>query len=165
MKLYKPHSFCSFCGHAYAPSQGWPKQCQNCGKFTYRNPIPVGVLVVPVGEGVLCIRRNIEPQKGWLALPGGYIDYGEDWRIGSARELLEETMIVTNPKSIRLLDVISPPSGRQVLIFGQADSIEPDALSVFSPSSETSEIVVTYEPIELAFSSHTEVLAQYFAQR
>ena len=41
------------------------------------NPLPVAVVIVPVDDGAMLIRRSIEPAKGQLAFPGGksYIYY------------------------------------------------------------------------------------------
>ena len=63
------------------------------------------VVLLPVAGGVVTIRRNIEPQKGWLTLPGGYLDLGETWQEGGRRELLEETGIDIGADAIRLYDV------------------------------------------------------------
>src|SRR4029078_3947855 len=42
------HSYCSYCGSAFAAEQPWPRECAACGNITYRNPLPVAVAVVPV---------------------------------------------------------------------------------------------------------------------
>jgi 8-oxo-dGTP pyrophosphatase MutT (NUDIX family) len=41
------------------------------------------------------VRRAIPPARDTLALPGGFIDYGESWQNAAARELREETGIVS----------------------------------------------------------------------
>jgi ADP-ribose pyrophosphatase YjhB (NUDIX family) len=46
---------------------------------------------------VLLVRRNIEPQIGQLALPGGYMNLGETWQQAGARELFEETGTIIRP--------------------------------------------------------------------
>jgi len=43
------------------------------------------------GDGrLMVIRRNHEPQKGLLDLPGGFVDFGEDGEGALLRELSEE---------------------------------------------------------------------------
>jgi NADH pyrophosphatase NudC (nudix superfamily) len=93
MANYKRGSHCSFCGTAFEENQDYPRQCQNCQNTTYRNPLPVAVVILPVDNGVLLVRRAIEPRKGLLAFPGGFINYGESWQTAAARELFEETGI------------------------------------------------------------------------
>ena len=97
----------------------FPRTCGGCGKITYVNPTPVAVCVLPTDEGVLTIRRGIEPRKGQIALPGGFIDNSEQWRDACAREVFEETGITVNADAITLFDVHSAPDGT-LLVFGLA---------------------------------------------
>jgi 8-oxo-dGTP pyrophosphatase MutT (NUDIX family) len=133
--------------------------------MSFVNPLPVAVLVVPVESGVLVIRRGIEPQLGELALPGGFIDLGETWERAAARELHEETGISIDPASIRHFRTVSPPDGKLLLVFGQAPPMRERELPPFEPSLETLERLVVDAPRELAFPTHTEVLAEFFARR
>ncbi len=87
------HSHCSYCGGAFPAAAAWPRHCRHCGRTSYRNPLPVVVVLLPVAGGLVVIRRDIEPSKGLLTLPGGYLDLGETWQEGARRELLEETGI------------------------------------------------------------------------
>ena len=130
----------------------------------YRNPLPVAVMVVPVaGEGLLLVRRAIPPEG--LALPGGYIEYGEDWRDAGARELREETGVRVDPSEVRELRVLSAPDGT-LLVFGTAPPVARDALSEFVPSDEVSELLVTSEPLDdIVFPLHAQVVAEWFGGR
>jgi 8-oxo-dGTP pyrophosphatase MutT (NUDIX family) len=155
-------SHCSSCGAAFTTAT-WPRRCDACGDLHYRNPLPVAVLVVPVGRGVIAIRRAIPP-IGQLALPGGFIDHGEDWRAAAARELYEETQIRIEADTVRELRVLSAGEG-PLLVFGVAPPIDPAALPAFSPTDETLERVILDAPIELGFPLHTQVLREFFAGR
>jgi 8-oxo-dGTP diphosphatase len=96
----EPFSHCSYCGARYARPAGWPRRCAACGNVSYRNPLPVAVRVVPVEDlGVLMVRRVDHPAG--LALPSGYIEFGECWQDAAARELVEETGICVDPTASR----------------------------------------------------------------
>lgn len=157
-------SHCSHCGQAFAADQSWPRLCAYCGNMTYRNPLPVAVLVLPVEgagrRGVLTVRRAIAPRAGQLALPGGFIEVGESWQAAAARELREEANLIIAPESIRPFAVHSAPDGT-LLVFGLAAAIALERLTPFTPTAEASERVVITEPIELAFPLHTRVVADY----
>ncbi len=45
--------------------------------MSFSNPVPVAVAVVPYKNKLIGIRRGIEPRKGQIAFPGGYINSGE----------------------------------------------------------------------------------------
>lgn len=161
--MYKKNSYCSYCGQVFVEAHPWPRTCGRCETITYLNPVPVVVIVLPVDDGVLCVRRSIPPGVGLLALPGGFLDVGETWQQGAARELFEETGIRIDPDEIAELRVLSPPPPQAlVLIFGLAHARKAGELPTFEPNSETSELVVLTGPQELAFSLHTQVLREFF---
>ncbi|MGE0710579.1 MAG: NUDIX domain-containing protein [Planctomycetota bacterium] len=154
--------FCSYCGAEHTAT-GWPRTCSGCQWVTYRNPTPVAVLLQPVEPGgLLVIRRGIEPRRGFLALPGGYVDWQEPWQAAAARELREETGVAAEPGAIRAFDVQSPPDGRTVLIFGLAPALPADALPAFRPTNETTERALIAAPEEMAFPLHTAAVARWF---
>jgi ADP-ribose pyrophosphatase YjhB (NUDIX family) len=158
------HSHCHFCGAAYPADTPWPKVCAACGQATFRNPLPVAVLVLPVDDGVLLVRRGIAPKIGELALPGGYVDFGEDWRAAAARELWEEAGIRIDPSDVREFRVLSAPDGT-LLVFGVGPALSGGDLPPFQPTNETTERVVVAEAAPLAFPLHTRALAEYLAGR
>ncbi|AVT37206.1 NUDIX domain-containing protein [Plantactinospora sp. BB1] len=161
-----PHSHCSYCGTAYSVLT-WPRVCAHCGQTTWRNPSPVALAILPVltadGIGVVVQRRDIEPGRGRLALPGGFIDYGEDWRDALVRELREETGLVADARTAELYAVHSAPAGGTILIFGVLPARPADSLPPSAPTEEATEWLVLTEPAELAFATHTQVLAEFLA--
>ena len=159
------HTFCSFCGTRFPEDLGWPRRCPACGQTTYRNPLPVAVALVPVDGGLLLIRRLVEPQVGKLALPGGYINFGETWQAAAAREVAEETGVVLDPATIHEFRVRSAPDGT-VLIFGLSAPVERSAVAAFEPTAETSECLVIRAPVpDMAFPLHAEAIEAYFERR
>jgi len=163
------YSHCSYCGTVYPDSAGWPRVCVTCGETTWRNPLPVAVAILPVltacGTGVVAVRRAIEPARGLLALPGGFIEYGEDWRDALVRELREETGLVGTADEVELFDVHSAPSGATIMIFGVLPARPVELLPPSAPTEEATEWLVLTEPVELAFSTHTRALADFLAQQ
>jgi ADP-ribose pyrophosphatase YjhB (NUDIX family) len=153
-----PFSHCSYCGHWFSERAGWPRTCAGCGHVSYRNPVPVAVLAVPVEDlGVLMVRRVDHPAG--LALPSGYIEHGERWQDAAARELAEETGIRVNPVTIRELKVRSGADGT-LLIFATAPAITRAELAAFVPSAEVSELVVVCGPRDdVVFPLDAEVVA------
>jgi ADP-ribose pyrophosphatase YjhB (NUDIX family) len=151
-------SHCSHCGHPFPDRAGWPRRCAFCTRVTYRNPLPVAVLAVPVEDlGVLMVRR-VDPPAG-LALPSGYIEYGECWQDAAARELAEETGIRVDAGSIRELSVRSGEDGT-LLVFATAPPIRRADLAAFSPSAEVSELVVVAGPRDdVVFPLDAEAIA------
>jgi ADP-ribose pyrophosphatase YjhB (NUDIX family) len=122
----------------------------------------VAVILVPVGAGLLAVRRSIEPGKGLLALPGGFIGVGESWQAAGAREVLEETGLTIDPAAIRDLRALSAPDGT-LLVFGLAPPVAGVPLLV--ANEEVSELAVLERPQPLAFPLHTRVVEEYFGRR
>jgi ADP-ribose pyrophosphatase YjhB (NUDIX family) len=136
---------------------------------SYANPVPVAVLLLPVDDGVLCVRRGGRtpsgaPEMGYgqLALPGGFVDLGETWQEAAARELREEANVYVEASTIGDLSVRSTDNGL-VLIFGLGPTLTSKDLPPFSPSDEVTDRTIVRAPVALAFPLHTEVLAKHFA--
>ena len=157
-----PYAHCTFCGARFTPGRRWPRRCGACGETSYLNPKPVAVVLQPVGDGLLVIRRGIPPAGDRLALPGGYIDNGETWEAAAVRELSEETGLTAEESAVRLYDTISAPDGT-LLVFGLLPPIS--SLPEFVPNSETLGWAVLSEPTPLGFDLHTRVADRWFRSR
>ncbi len=160
--MYTKGAHCAWCGERYADGSAWPRRCGRCGNTAYRNPLPVAVALVPVAGGLLVVRRGIAPQIGGLALPGGFIEVGEEWRAAVARELHEETGVGVDPGAVRFFEALSSDGGH-LLIFGLCPPLA--ALPPFAPNEEVRELAVLAGAAELAFPLHTEAARRYFARR
>ena len=118
--------------------------------------------VVSAGvEGLLTIRRSIQPKLGELALPGGFMEMRETWQQACARELREESEIEVDPASISLFNVHTALEG-MLLVFGLAPVFDAADLPPFRPTSEVSERVILTRALELAFPLHTLAMRQFF---
>src|SRR5438270_2963018 len=83
--------------------------CDGCGHIHYADPkVAVGVAVFR-DDRLLLVRRVMNPGRERWALPGGYLDAGEDPRVAAAREATEEAGV-----QVRVGDVIdvfaNPPA-------------------------------------------------------
>ena len=77
--------------------------CHDCG-FTYFHNIAAAVAVVfRYEDKVLFTVRNMEPDKGKLDLPGGFIDPNETAQEAACREVLEEMGMQINPSQLRFI--------------------------------------------------------------
>ena len=165
-------SFCSWCGTAYPPPLKYPRTCTRCQTQVWSNPIPVSVVLLPVrhasGEGLLVVRRSIEPKKGQLALTGGFLENHETWQQGGAREVREETGVVIDPTTLSSFWFASTaPRPDRVLLCSVARPIEAAVMPPFVPSNETSERGLIFGPDGLessfAFELHVTAVQRYFA--
>jgi len=79
--------------------------CDECNGWL--NPALAADAAVRRGDSVLLIQRKHPPMAGAWAVPGGFVDQGEDPVLAALRELEEETGLRgTNP---RLLMVMGDP--------------------------------------------------------
>lgn len=154
------YRFCGGCGAEFV-DQHWPRLCGSCGQYTSRGPKPLVKAVVPVTGGRLLVaRRDIEPMRGGLELPGGYIELGETWQEATVRELREEIGLEFDAGQVALHSVRSV--GEFVTVFGQL----PEIFELPTQrTEEVSEILAIDAAVEMAFSSHHELVAEYFAPR
>lgn len=136
--------------------------------MAYRNPLPVAVALQPVydtkGTALVVITRTIEPARGGVALPGGYIDDGEDWRQAIVRELREETGIEAAPRDVRLADAMSSSNGH-LLLFGLLPECPAERLPESAATDETEGWHLLRRAEELAFPLHTLAARAFFEGR
>ncbi len=160
------HTVCSFCSTRFPEDASWPRRCSACGNTTYRNPLPVAVVLVPVeGGGLLLIRRAIAPQAGKLALPGGYVNFGETWQEAAAWEVKEEAGVIVAAERIWESRARPAPDG-SILLFGVSAPVARSALAAFQATKETSECLVVDAPVaDMAFPLHAEAVTAYFKER
>lgn len=164
--MARRYDHCTACGEAFGPNIPWPRQCVHCGAVNRRFPLPVVVLLVPVEDGLVAIRRGVNPGKGRVALPGGIIEYHETWQEAGARELMEETGVAVRPEAIAPYRVCSTTEGDGILlVFGRVCEQIPPELPVFQPTHEVQERLVLREAVEMAFPLHRQVAAEFLGRR
>lgn len=157
-------SHCSYCGRDFPLAAAWPRVCAACGNTSYRNPVPVAAVLLPVEGGLLTVRRAINPDDGKWTFPGGFVNYGESWQAAAARELLEETGIgLDDPQELEVFHISSTSRGHMVILFALAKPRRLADLPPFQPTAEASEIRVLRSPANLAFPQDTEAAEKYFS--
>ena len=130
----------------------------------YENTPTVVVVRVPIAGGLLMIRRALPGVgQGRIALPGGYQMLGQTWQEAGAREVLEETGVMVDPASLRLLRVVTTPDKRQNLLFCESPPVT--QAGPFVHDAEVSEVLILQEPAETAFPLHTEAVRAFFEAR
>ena len=102
MTVLHPHDeshafqFCPRCGGALErrllkASEPERPVCTRCGFVFYLDPkIAVGTIIRIAGEGLVLVRRAIDPGYGKWVFPGGYVDRGETLIAAAIREAREE---------------------------------------------------------------------------
>ncbi|MEI8033420.1 MAG: NUDIX domain-containing protein [Chlorobiaceae bacterium] len=93
----KTYSFCPVCGKPLSQGviDGRERMfCVACAWVHYLNPLPVALAYTLNSKGeLLVVRRAQEPAFDEWALPGGFIEAGEEPHEGCLRELMEETSL------------------------------------------------------------------------
>lgn len=87
----EPFRFCPADGSKLGePRESGGVTCPTCGRSWYRNSVPsVGAAIVRDGRALVTV-RGIEPEKGKIDVPGGFLNVGEHPVEGLVREAREE---------------------------------------------------------------------------
>lgn len=84
------NGFCAACGTPSVVSEaGWRRDCPSCKAEHYPRVDPVAIMVPACGEKILLGRQKAWPRGMYSAL-AGFIEPGETFEEGAARETLEE---------------------------------------------------------------------------
>jgi len=67
----------------------------------YKNPTPTVDAIIQKDSQILLVKRKKEPFKGYLVLPGGFVNEGERVEDAAKREIKEETSL-----DIELIDIL-----------------------------------------------------------
>ena len=101
-----------FCPHCAGPmaekveNRVIRKYCPACGYIQYQNPLPgVTVLIVEDDKILLGKRGPASFRPGTWCLPGGFIEFEEDFITAAHREIFEETGLEIEVESI--INVVS----------------------------------------------------------
>ncbi len=99
--------FCSECGGLLQPCRAEGRdhphyRCPACGAEFRDHPRILAACFVRCGRRLLWMRRKLAPQRGYWAIPAGFVESGETMVQAAARELHEETGVVLPPERLSL---------------------------------------------------------------
>lgn len=165
--------FCPNCGKETLIWDGEKKlACKVCGFTLYHNCAAAVAVILKVGDEILLTRRNQDPAKGKLDLPGGFSDPRESAEETCRREIFEEMdfeidktklkILATQPNIYRYKDI----DYNTLDIFFECEiASKPD---VKLELKEISEIVwikkFELDLDEIAFESQKKFLADYIGK-
>lgn len=129
--------------------------------MTFSNPVPVAVALVPYNGKLVGIRRGIEPRKGQIAFPGGYINSGETFKQALTRELYEETGIRVSEDSWDIFHVGDSVQSNRILIFGLCKEV--NSIDLDFKSEETEGIFLIDDIMPLAFPLHEDARNKFYS--
>ena len=161
---HEPRSFCPKCGTSFdsdVPSNY--RICSSCGAVEYKNPLPGAVTIVHRDGQVLVGKRgNDSFEPGKWCLPGGFIEFGEDFLSAARREVFEETGLVLEVEAI--INVVSnflAPDLQTLVIVLQGRVVGGDQ----APGDDLEELkwVSSVEDLPaMAFDSDRDIVGRFF---
>lgn len=130
------------------------------GSKEYQRPALTVDGIVPIDDKIVLVRRGGPPFRGKLALPGGFVEYGEVVEEAVRREVKEETGLSTSV--VRLLGVYSDPGrdprGHTVSVVFVLEAADRDAVA--GSDAAAIELVDPVRAPRLAFD-HSSIVRDY----
>lgn len=158
------YRFCPVCGgplESRLLKAGDPERlvCTLCGEVLYLDPkVAVGTIIA-MDEGIVLVRRAIEPGVGLWVFPGGYVDRGETPEAAAVREAREECGL--DIRLERLINIYAYP-GRTPIIIVYAATATGGSLCIDEECSEAAIFTLDRIPWDqLAFPSTRDALRAY----
>jgi len=161
-----PPTYCPQCGKKFdlVPlEKGYRLECKSCRFIFYKNPYP-GVVVLINDHGKILIGKRAKNvfEGGKWSLPGGFIEFEEDFLSAAHREILEETGLSIKITSI--LNVVSnffSPELHTIVIVLLAEKTNGEP----TPGDDIEELgwFALSDPLpDLAFEADRDIINRYY---
>lgn len=178
MKHYfEEFKYCPKCGQEYGDKDYDKKdyffKCSKCGFNFFQNSKPAVAVIIPNAKDkseVLLTRRAINPNKGLLDVPGGFLNYGENSFEGALREIDEELGIQIEIKKFLFTINVNYPYqdlyNSVLVVFFLSKPLEVKPRDIDSKENidcdfyQLSDIINS--PEKMAFESDLKALKKYF---
>lgn len=103
--MSKLFNYCPNCGSSNHEFENEHRfHCKDCGFVYYHNMAAAVMVIIEREDKYLFTVRNIEPERGKLDFPGGFVDPGETAQEAATRELKEELNLDLKPTDFELID-------------------------------------------------------------
>ncbi len=116
----------------------------------------------PCPTAICCLPSAVEPCKGGLTLPGGFIELGETPEEAALRELREETNLHADRATLLGVSTRQSPASGAIMVLGYMVE-EWSGLESMRPDTDAQ--ALEFFPVNrrpaLAFSVHRELLSLY----
>lgn len=97
-------TFCPKCGKSTLNWDGEKKwSCNDCDYVLYHNVAGAVAVLIKFNDEILFTRRNQDPKKGKLDLPGGFVDPKESSEQTCVREIFEELQLKIDEEKLKYL--------------------------------------------------------------
>lgn len=155
MNLSKAYRYCPKCTGPLEPHARFHLRCSHCRLEFYFNPAPCAAAIIENDRGeILLVVRRQSPGRGRWALPGGFIDPGEDLDCSIRREIKEELGIEI--KTNRIVGIYNDRYRYQNFLY-------PTIGIVVGARALSSLVSANEEVMDWHFFPKNEVLGQTFA--
>jgi ADP-ribose pyrophosphatase YjhB (NUDIX family) len=149
--------------HAALPEL-WPlpdghRRCAACQRVIYSEPKLAAAAIIPFQQGIVLIKRGIEPAYGRWSFPSGYVNRGEVIERAVEREVMEETGLRVTAKW--LVGLYSSPGSPVALGVYHAD-VRGGELTAADEALEASVFSISCLP-ELAFEHDAQIVSDWLA--
>ncbi len=141
------------------PIHGGHHRCSECGRVIYSDPKVAVAAIIPMDDGIVLLKRAIEPNLGMWSFPSGYVDRGEKPEDALEREVAEECGLTV--KARKLVGVYSDEGEPVILVVYHADLVGGE-LKAGDETADARVFSIESMP-QLAFEHDSRILSDWLA--